>query len=78
MQPHSVERAGWCCSCPGSDTQARWGSVTHMVLVSSASGPRVSGCTRAPLNFRPSPVYRIFARATQLARSPSVRHARVM
>ena len=27
-----------------------------MVLVSSASGPRVSGCIRAPLNFRPYPV----------------------
>ena len=43
-----VERTGRCCRRPGSDTQARWGSVTHMVLVSSASGPRVSGCTRAP------------------------------
>eukprot|EP00964_Phaeocystis_antarctica_P009048 scaffold4894_cov62-Phaeocystis_antarctica.AAC.1 len=51
-----VERAGWCCSRPGSDTQARWGSVTHMVLVSSASGPRVSGCTRAPRYFHPYPV----------------------
>ena len=53
-----VERAGWCCSRPGSDTQARWGSVTHMVLVSSASGPRVSGCTRAPRYFGPYPVDR--------------------
>ena len=55
-----VERAKvdniWCCSRPGSDTQARWGSVTYMVLVSSASVPRVSGCTRAPRYFHPHPV----------------------
>ena len=51
-----VERARWCCRRFDSDTQARWGSVTHMVLVSSASGPRVSGCIRAPRYFNPYPV----------------------
>ena len=43
-----VERTGRCCRRSHSDTQTRCGSVTAMVLVSSASGPRVSGCTRAP------------------------------
>ena len=51
-----VERAGRCCRRFDSDTQTRCGSVTAMVLVSSASGPRVSGCTRAPLYFHPYPV----------------------
>ena len=51
-----VERATRCCRRFDSNTQTRCGSVTAMVLVSSASGPRVSGCTRAPLYFRPYPV----------------------
>eukprot|EP00964_Phaeocystis_antarctica_P108721 scaffold73263_cov65-Phaeocystis_antarctica.AAC.4 len=38
-----VERAGRCCRRFDSDTQARCGSVTVMVLVSTASGPRVRG-----------------------------------
>jgi len=51
-----VERARWCCRRFDSDTQTRCGSVTALVLVSSASGPRVSGCIRAPLYFHPYPV----------------------
>ena len=51
-----VERAGWYCRRFDSDTQARCGSVTVMVLVSSASGPRVRGCPHAPRYFRPSPL----------------------
>eukprot|EP00964_Phaeocystis_antarctica_P024556 scaffold13757_cov73-Phaeocystis_antarctica.AAC.2 len=43
-----VERTGRCCRRSNSDTQTRCGSGIAMVLVSSASGPRVSGCTRAP------------------------------
>eukprot|EP00964_Phaeocystis_antarctica_P053192 scaffold31192_cov67-Phaeocystis_antarctica.AAC.2 len=46
-----VERARWCCRRFDSDTQTRCGSVTALVLVSSASGPRVSGCIRAPRYF---------------------------
>ena len=49
-----VERARWCCRRFDSDTQTRCGSVTVMVLVSSASGPRVSGCIRAPRYFHPN------------------------
>ena len=50
MQPHrsNVQRARWCCRRWDSDTQTRCGSVTAMVLVPSASRPRVSGCIRAP------------------------------
>ena len=51
-----VERTGWCCRRFDSDTQTRCGSVTVMVLVSSASGPRVRGCPRAPRYFHPNPV----------------------
>ena len=51
-----VERARWCCRRFDSDTQTRCGSVTAMVLVSSASGPRVSGCPHAPRYFGPHPV----------------------
>ena len=51
-----VERTGRYCRRFDSDTQTRCGSVTAMVLVSSASGPRVSGCTRAPRYFGPHPV----------------------
>mgnify|MGYP000391222415 CR=1 FL=1 len=51
-----VERTGRCCRRFDSGTHAWCGHATVMVLVSSASGPRVSGCTRAPLNFRPYPV----------------------
>ena len=51
-----VERAARCCRCFDSDTQTRCGSVTVMVLVSSASGPRVSSCPRAPRYFDPHPV----------------------
>ena len=36
-----------------SGTHAWCGHATVMVLVSSASGPRVSGCTRAPRYFHP-------------------------
>ena len=42
-----VERAARCCRCFDSGTQTRCGSATVMVLVSSASGPRVSGCIGA-------------------------------
>ena len=45
-----VERTGRCCRRSDSDTQTRCGSVTAMVLVSSASGPRVSGCIRESAN----------------------------
>ena len=51
-----VERAARCCRCFDSDTQTQCGSVTAMVLVSSASGPRVSGCTREFGDFNPYPV----------------------
>ena len=51
-----VERARWCCRRFDSGTQTRCGSATVMVLVSTASGPRVSGCIRAPLYFHPYPV----------------------
>ena len=42
-----VERAGRCYRRSDSDTHAWCGHATVMVLVSSASGPRVSGCPRA-------------------------------
>ena len=51
-----VERAARCCRCFDSDTQTRCGSVTVMVLASSASGPRVGSCIRAPLYFHPGRV----------------------
>ena len=51
-----VERTGWCCRRFDSSTQTRCGSATVMVLVSSASGPRVRGCPRAPRNFNTHPV----------------------
>ena len=51
-----VERARWCCRRLDSGTHAWCGSATVMILVSSASGPRVSGCIRAPLYFHPYPV----------------------
>ena len=41
-----LERAGRCCRAPDSSTHTCCGSATIMVLVSSASGPRVSGCPR--------------------------------
>ena len=47
-----LERARRCCRAPDSDTRTRRGSVTAMVLVSSASGPRVSGCIRARAKLR--------------------------
>merc|ERR1712086_548434 len=51
-----VERATRCCRRFDSGTHAWCGHATVMVLVSSASGPRVSGCTRAFVNFHPHPV----------------------
>ena len=42
-----VERAAQCCRRFDSGTHAWGGHTTVMVLVSLASGPRVSGCTRA-------------------------------
>ena len=50
-----LERAARCCRAPDSGTHAWCGSATAMVLVSSSSGPRVSGCIRAFGNFRPHP-----------------------
>ena len=57
MQPHSaqVERAGRCCRRFDSGTHAWCGHATVMVLVSSASAPRVRGCAHAPRYFRPYP-----------------------
>ena len=52
-----VERAGRCYRRFDSGTHAWCGSATVMAMVSSASGPRVSGCTRAPRYFNPNPVY---------------------
>ena len=40
-----LERAARCCRAPDSSTHTRCGSTTAIILVSSASGPRVSGCT---------------------------------
>jgi hypothetical protein len=60
-----VERAERCCRRFDSGTHAWCGHATVMVLVPSASGPRVSGCPRAPLNFNPHPVY------------PSAKHPKV-
>ena len=51
-----VERAGRCCRRFDRNTQTRCGSVPNMELVLSASGPRVSGCPRAPRYFGPHPV----------------------
>ena len=41
-----VERAGWCCRRSDSGMHTCCGRATVMVVVSSSSGPRVSGCTR--------------------------------
>ena len=51
-----VERTGWCCRRFDGRTHACCGRAAVMVLVSSASGPRVSGCIRAPRYFGPSPL----------------------
>ena len=51
-----VERDARCCRRLHSDTRARCGSVTVMVLVSSDSAPSVRGCIRAPRYFHPYPV----------------------
>ena len=52
-----VERARWCCRRFDSGTHAWCGHATVMVLVSSASGPRVSGCIRAPRYFHPHTLF---------------------
>ena len=51
-----VERATRCCRRFDGRTHAWCGRAAVIVLVSSASGPRVSGCTRAPRYFNPHPV----------------------
>ena len=51
-----VERAGRCCRRSDSSMHTWCGRATVMVLVSSSSGPRVSGCTRARRYFGPHPV----------------------
>eukprot|EP00964_Phaeocystis_antarctica_P052120 scaffold30493_cov64-Phaeocystis_antarctica.AAC.1 len=51
-----VERAALCFRHSDSGTHAWCGHATVMVLVSSASGPRVRGCPRAPRYFGPYPV----------------------
>ena len=51
-----VERATRCCRRFDGRTHACCGRAAVMVLVSSASGPRVRGCTRAPRYFGPYPV----------------------
>ena len=51
-----LERAARCCRAPDSSTHACCGSATVLVVVSSASGPRVSGCIREFGDFRPHPV----------------------
>ena len=52
-----LERAGRCCRVPDSGTHTCCGSAMVLVLVSSASGPRVSGCPREFGDFRPYPVF---------------------
>ena len=51
-----VERAGWCCRRSDSGMHTCCGRATVMVLVSSSSGPCVSGCTRVRRYFGPHPV----------------------
>ncbi len=53
-----VERTGRCCRRFDGRTHAWCGRAAVMVLVPSASGPRVSGVPRCPLNFHPHPVTR--------------------
>ena len=54
-----LERAGRCCRAPDSSTHAWRGSATVLVLVSSASGPRVSGCPRAFGDFNQHRAYSV-------------------
>ena len=64
-----VERAR-CCRRFDSDTQTRvWQCHCFMVLVSSASGPRVSGCPSARRHFRPHPVAYFHIDAEHLKRN---------
>ena len=51
-----VERTGRCCRRFDGRTHAWCGRAAVMVLVPSASGPRVRGVPRAFVNFRPYPV----------------------
>ena len=51
-----LERAARSCRAPDGRTHAWCGHAAVMVLVSSASGPRVSGCIRESAKLRPSPV----------------------
>ena len=48
-----LERAARCCRAPDSGTHACCGSAMVLVLVSSASGSCVSGCTREFGDSRP-------------------------
>ena len=51
-----LERAARCCRAPDGRTHAWCGRAAVMVLVSPASGPRVSGCICGFGDFRPLPV----------------------
>ena len=48
-----VERAGRCCRRFDGRTHACCGRAAVMVLVSTAPGPHVRGCIRAPRHFGP-------------------------
>ena len=54
-----VERVARCCCHLDSGTRACSGRATVTVLVSLASAPRVSGCTRSRRYFPPHPVREI-------------------
>eukprot|EP00964_Phaeocystis_antarctica_P092438 scaffold59458_cov64-Phaeocystis_antarctica.AAC.2 len=55
MQPH---RSNALDGAAAALTVTLRRGVTVMVLVSSASGPRVSSCTRTPRYFGPYPSYK--------------------
>jgi hypothetical protein len=51
-----VDRTGRCCRRFDGRTHACCGRAAVMILVPSASGPRVRGVPRAPRYFNPNPV----------------------
>eukprot|EP00964_Phaeocystis_antarctica_P048472 scaffold28069_cov82-Phaeocystis_antarctica.AAC.2 len=57
MQPHRSNALRYASAASAAHSRA-YGGCAAEAAVSEASGPRVSGCIRAPLYFRPHPVAR--------------------
>ena len=74
MQPHRSNALRYASAARDAHSRV-YGGCAAEAAVSEASGPRVSGCIRAPRHFNPNPVDRGAARRSHSQQELPIPHA---